>query len=45
MLSNCRMFSFVDIEETVFNRNKYQSLLLLLLAPRSGLELNDSVGH
>lgn len=45
-LSNCQMFSPVDIEETVFNRNKYQSLLsLLLLAPRSGLELNDSVGH
>lgn len=45
-LSNCQMFSLVDIEETVFNRNKYQSLLsLLLLAPRSGLELNDSVGH
>jgi len=43
------MFSLVDIEETetVFNRNKYHSLLsLLLLAPRSGLEFkNDSVGH
>ena len=46
-VSNCQLFSLVNIEETVCNRNKYHSLLslLLLLAPRSGLELNDSVGH